>query len=171
MREVEEQLAQEESTGLTKKELLRITRERNKLDRALGGIKEMGGLPDVLFVIDTNKEKIAIAEANKLGIPVVAIIDSNSDPDIIDHPIPGNDDAIRAVNLYCQLVSDAVLDGIQEELQVSGADIGEAEELPAEPLPVPEAVKAAPEPEAAPAPTAAPEAAAAAPDSSASQPT
>ena len=162
LRDVEDQLAQEEATGLTKKELLRITRERNKLDRALGGIKEMGGLPDVLFVIDTNKEKIAIAEANKLGIPVVAIIDSNSDPDIIDHPIPGNDDAIRAVNLYCQLVSDAVLDGIREELQVSGGDIGEAEDVPAEPLPEPEAMKAAPdpapEPEAVPAVAATPEA-------------
>ncbi|MFQ5959163.1 MAG: 30S ribosomal protein S2, partial [Alphaproteobacteria bacterium] len=116
LREFEEQL-EGEDTGLTKKELLRVTRERNKLERALGGIKDMGGLPDVLFVIDTNKEKIAIAEANKLGIPVVAVIDSNSDPTTIDYPIPGNDDAIRAINFYCRMVSDAVLDGIQEELQ------------------------------------------------------
>ena len=169
LRDLEEQL-QQENTGLTKKELLRMTRERDKLDRALGGIKEMGGLPDVLFVIDTNKEKIAIAEANKLGIPIVAVIDSNSDPDPIDYPIPGNDDAIRAVNLYCQLVSDAVLDGIQTEMQVSGIDVGAQDEAPVEALPeltetpAPEA-KAAPEaapepsPEAAAEPEAAPEAA------------
>ena len=155
LREVEDQLQQEESTGLTKKELLRVTRERDKLDRALGGIKEMGGLPDVLFVIDTNKERIAIAEATKLGIPVVAIIDSNSDPHAVDYPVPGNDDAIRAINLYCLLVSDAVLDGIKEELQISGGDIGEAAELPAEPLPEPE-------PEPQPTVDAVPEAAAAA---------
>ena len=155
LREVEDQLQQEESTGLTKKELLRVTRERDKLDRALGGIKEMGGLPDVLFVIDTNKERIAIAEATKLSIPVVAIIDSNSDPHAVDYPVPGNDDAIRAINLYCLLVSDAVLDGIKEELQISGGDIGEAAELPAEPLPEPE-------PEPQPTVDAVPEAAAAA---------
>lgn len=138
LRELDEQLEQE-STGLTKKELLKITRERDKLDRALGGIKDMGGLPDVIFIIDTNKEKIAIAEARKLNIPVVAIIDSNSDPDVVDYPIPGNDDAIRAINLYCQLVRDAVLDGIQQELQESGGDVGESEEGPLETLPVTEA--------------------------------
>ena len=143
LRELDEQLEQD-NTGLTKKELLKITRERNKLDRALGGIKDMGGLPDVIFIIDTNKEKIAIAEARKLGIPVVAIIDSNSDPDLVDYPIPGNDDAIRAINLYCQLVRDAVLDGIQQELEISGGDVGEAEESPLEALPEPEA-EAAPE--------------------------
>ena len=143
LRELDEQLEQD-NTGLTKKELLKITRERNKLDRALGGIKDMGGLPDVIFIIDTNKEKIAIAEARKLGIPVVAIIDSNSDPDLVDYPIPGNDDAIRAINLYCQLVRDAVLDGIQQELEISGGDVGEAEEAPLEALPEPEA-EAAPE--------------------------
>ncbi|MCH7942561.1 MAG: 30S ribosomal protein S2 [Proteobacteria bacterium] len=158
LRQLDEQLEQED-TGLTKKELLHMTRERNKLDRALGGIKDMGGLPDVLFIIDTNKEKIAIAEARKLNIPVVAIIDSNSDPDEIDYPIPGNDDAIRAINLYCQLMRDAVLDGIQQELQLSGGDVGEAEEAPLEALPVPEA-DAAPEPETAAETTDEPEAAA-----------
>ena len=131
LRDLEEKLGQEE-TGLTKKELIRLTRARDKLERALGGIKDMGGLPDVLFVIDTNREAIAIAEANKLGISVVAVIDSNSDPDPITHPIPGNDDATRAINLYCRLVSDAVLDGIQEEMTASGVDVGAAEEAPQE---------------------------------------
>ena len=115
--------------GLTKKETLRLTRERDRLERALGGIKEMGGLPDILFVIDTNKESIAIAEANKLHIPVVAVIDSNSDPKGIDFPIPGNDDAIRAIHLYCDLVVEAVLDGLQQEMVASGVDVGAAEEL------------------------------------------
>ena len=115
--------------GLTKKETLRLTRERDRLERALGGIKEMGGLPDVLFVIDTNKESIAIAEANKLHIPVVAVIDSNSDPKGIDFPIPGNDDAIRAIHLYCDLVVEAVLDGLQQEMVASGVDVGAAEEI------------------------------------------
>ena len=99
LREVEERLA-EENVGLTKKELLNLTRERDKLERALGGIKDMGGLPDVLFVIDTNKEHIAVAEAGNLEIPVVAIVDSNSNPDGITFPVPGNDDAIRAIELY-----------------------------------------------------------------------
>lgn len=134
LRTLEEQL-QGEIAGLTKKETLRLTRERDKLERALGGIKDMGGLPDILFIIDTNKEAIAIAEATKLGIPVVAVIDSNSDPDRITFPIPGNDDAIRAINFYNQIVSDAVLDGIQEEMHAAGVDIGAAEEAPAEPLP------------------------------------
>ncbi len=134
LRAVEEQLA-EENTGLTKKEMLNLTRERDKLERALGGIKEMGGLPDVLFVIDTNKEHIAVAEARNLGIPVVAVLDSNSDPMGIDFPIPGNDDAIRAISLYCDLMVDAVLGGIQQEVAASGADVGEAEEAPRESLP------------------------------------
>ncbi len=134
LRTVEEQLASEEATGLTKKELLKLTRERDKLDRALGGIKDIGGLPDIIFVIDTNKEEIAVKEAQKLGIPIVAVVDSNSDPDGITHPIPGNDDALRAINLYCDLVSAAVLDGIQHELVAAGADVGEAEELPTEDL-------------------------------------
>lgn len=133
LREVEERIAQEES-GLTKRELLELTRRRDKLERALGGIKEMGGLPDVLFVIDTNKEAIAVAEANTLHIPVVAILDSNSSPDGIAYPIPGNDDAMRAIHLYCELVSSAVLDGLQAELAASGVDIGARAEIAPEAL-------------------------------------
>ena len=125
----------DEAAGLTKKEMLRLVRRRNKLELALGGIRDMGGVPDVLVVIDTNKEDIAILEARKLGIPVVAIIDSNSDPDLITHPIPGNDDAIRAINLYCDLFARAVIDGLQVELAASGADIGAAEQGLAEDLP------------------------------------
>ena len=125
----------DESAGLTKKEMLQLVRRRNKLDLALGGIRDMGSVPDMLVVIDTNKEDIAILEARKLGIPVVAIIDSNCDPDLITHPIPGNDDAIRAINLYCDLFARAVIDGLQEELAASGADIGAAEEGLAEDLP------------------------------------
>jgi small subunit ribosomal protein S2 len=123
LRELEERISQDQ-TGLTKRELLELTRDRDKLERALGGIKEMGGLPDILFVIDTNKEAIAVAEANTLRIPVVAILDSNSSPDGIAYPIPGNDDAMRAIHLYCDLVSGAVLDGLQAELAASGVDIG-----------------------------------------------
>ncbi|MEK9680156.1 MAG: 30S ribosomal protein S2 [Rhodospirillaceae bacterium] len=128
----------EENVGLTKKELLQLTREREKLERALGGIKEMGGLPDIMFVIDTNKEDIAVAEANKLGIPVVGVIDSNSNPEGIDYPIPGNDDSLRAITLYCDLIAGSVLSGIQEEITQSGGDIGAAEEAPAEELPAAE---------------------------------
>ncbi len=125
----------DESAGLTKKEMLQLVRRRNKLELALGGIREMGGVPDLLVVIDTNKEDIAILEARKLGIPVVAIIDSNCDPDLITYPVPGNDDAIRAINLYCDLFARAIIDGLQEELAASGADIGAAEEGLAENLP------------------------------------
>jgi len=134
LRELDERLSDEQS-GLTKKEMLGLTREREKLQRALGGIKEMGGLPDIMFVIDTNKESIAVAEANKLGIPVAAVIDSNSDPAGITYPVPGNDDAIRAISLYCDLVSRAVLDGLQQEAIATGVDIGEAEAAPEEMLP------------------------------------
>lgn len=134
LKQMEEQLGGN-IQGLTKKEVLMLTREREKLDRALGGIKDMGGLPDIIFVIDTVKEKLAIEEANKLGIPVVAVVDSNADPMGIAFPIPGNDDAIRAIHLYCDMVAGAVLDGISAELGSSGADIGAAEELPAEVLP------------------------------------
>jgi small subunit ribosomal protein S2 len=129
LRELEERISQEQ-TGLTKRELLQLTRQRDKLERALGGIKEMGGLPDILFVIDTNKEAIAVHEANTLRVPVVAILDSNSSPDGIAYPIPGNDDAMRAIHLYCDLVAAAVLDGLQAELAASGVDIGSREEIP-----------------------------------------
>jgi small subunit ribosomal protein S2 len=135
LRELDERIAQPEA-GITKRELLELTRDRDKLERALGGIKEMGGLPDILFVIDTNKEAIAVQEANKLKIPVVAILDSNSDPDGILYPVPGNDDAMRAVHLYCQLVADAVLDGLQAEAAASGVDIGSAERAPRVDLPL-----------------------------------
>jgi small subunit ribosomal protein S2 len=134
LKQMDEQLAGG-TQGLTKKEILMLTRERQKLERALGGIREMGGLPDILFVIDTIKEKLAIEEANKLGIPVVAVLDSNSDPTGIAFPIPGNDDAIRAIHLYCDMVAAAVFDGISAELQASGVDIGAAEQLPVEALP------------------------------------
>jgi small subunit ribosomal protein S2 len=124
-----------EAQGLTKKELLQLTRERDKLNRALGGIKDMGGLPDVLFIIDTNKESIAVLEAAKLNIPVVAVLDSNSDPNHITFPIPGNDDAMRAITLYCELVAGAVLDGLQAEMMESGGDAGAAVDAPVETLP------------------------------------
>lgn len=122
--------------GLTKKERLLITRERDNLERTLGGIKDMGGLPDMLFVIDTNKESIAIEEARRLGIPVVAIIDSNCDPDHITYPIPANDDAARAIELYCDLVSRAAIDGISRGQGQSGVDTGAAVAPVAEVLPV-----------------------------------
>jgi|TARA_B100001971_G_scaffold149873_1_gene138989 small subunit ribosomal protein S2 len=131
LRTLEDQLA-EETSGLTKKELLQLTRERDKLERALGGIKEMGGLPAVLFVIDTNKEEIAIQEAKKLNIPVIAVVDSNCDPDKIDFPIPGNDDAARAISLYLDLISRSVIAGLQQERRTDGEDLGAAEELPIE---------------------------------------
>lgn len=124
MKDMEEALAN--PAHMTKKEGLKLQREFAKLDLALGGIREMGGLPDVLFVVDTNKEAIAIDEANRLGIPVIAVIDSNSSPDGIAYPIPGNDDAIRAISLYCDLIADAILDGLQAEMISAGIDIGEA---------------------------------------------
>ena len=126
LRELEQRLG-EGAQGLTKKETLDLTREREKLDLTLGGIKEMAGLPAILVIIDTNKESIAVQEANKLGIPVVAIVDSNSNPDGITYPIPGNDDAMRAIELYCDLFVGAVLDGLQAEMTAAGVDIGELE--------------------------------------------
>ncbi|MBO6784367.1 MAG: 30S ribosomal protein S2 [Alphaproteobacteria bacterium] len=134
LKELEEQLAGEEVQGLTKKELLNLTRQRDKLEMALGGIKEMGGRPDLIVVIDTNKEDIAIAEAKKLGIPVVGVVDSNSNPTNIDMPIPGNDDAMRAIQLYCDLFAGAVIDGLQQDMAHAGVDIGAAEAPPAEAL-------------------------------------
>ncbi|MDH3581100.1 MAG: 30S ribosomal protein S2 [Hyphomicrobiales bacterium] len=127
-----EELLGGEAQGLTKKELLKLTREKDKLERSLGGIKEMGGVPTLLFVIDTNKESIAVAEAKKLGIPVIAIVDSNCDPDHIDIPIPGNDDAGRAITLYCDLVAKAAIDGIEKAQGSAGIDVGESAEPPAE---------------------------------------
>jgi len=127
LRELEAVLDGGESGGRTKKELLQLTRERGKLDLSLGGIKDMGGIPDLMFVIDTNKEAIAIQEARKLNIPVVAILDTNCDPQGITYPIPGNDDAARALQLYCDLIADAVLDGLTEGQVAMGVDIGAAE--------------------------------------------
>ncbi len=128
-----EELFAGEHQGLTKKELLQLTRERDKLERSLGGIKDMGALPDLMFVIDTNKEGIAIAEARKLHMPVVAVIDSNCDPDGITHPIPGNDDAGRAITLYCDLIARAAIDGIERAQGGAGVDLGAAEEPIGEP--------------------------------------
>ena len=154
LRELEAKLGEGgEDTGLTKKENLKLTRELEKLDKALGGIKDMGGKPDLMFVIDTNKEGIAIKEARRLGIPVVAILDTNCDPESADMPIPGNDDAARAIQLYCELMADAVLDGMTEAQKNVGVDLGAAEN----PMEMAMAAKAAPAPAApAPAPVAAP---------------
>ncbi len=126
LRDLDDMLSAGESTGLTKKELLGLQREQVKLNRVLGGIRNMGGLPDLMFVIDTNKEAIAVKEARKLGIPVVAIIDTNCDPQEVDFPIPGNDDAARAIQLYCGLIADAVLDGMADSSMASGEDLGAA---------------------------------------------
>nr|WP_255938812.1 30S ribosomal protein S2 [Kordiimonas sp. SCSIO 12610] len=135
-----EQLGQEH-TGLTKKETLQLTRQRDKLELSLGGIQDMGGLPDIIFVADTLRDDLAIAEARRLGIPVIGVLDTNSKPEGIDFPVPGNDDATRAIRLYCDLVAEAVLDGIQADLAAQGVDLGATE------APVEEAVaeEAAPE--------------------------
>ncbi|MDY0243012.1 MAG: 30S ribosomal protein S2, partial [Rhodospirillaceae bacterium] len=117
-----------------------LDRDREKLDRALGGIKEMGGLPDILVIIDTNKEALAVQEARKLNIPVVAILDSNSDPEGVTYQIPGNDDAQRAIQTYCDLFAGSVLDGIQADLARSGVDLGEAVETPVEVIEIVEEV-------------------------------
>jgi small subunit ribosomal protein S2 len=130
-----------EAKGRTKKEVLQLTRDRDSLNKSLGGIKEMGGLPDLLFVIDTNKEQIAIAEAKKLGIPIVAVVDTNCDPDGIDFVIPGNDDAGRAITLYCDLVARAAIDGIERGQAQAGTDLGASEKPPAEDLPTVAAFK------------------------------
>jgi small subunit ribosomal protein S2 len=127
LRKLDETLNSEQAARLTKKERLVMTRERDKLERALGGIKDMGGTPDLIVVIDTNKEKNAIDEARRLGIPVAAILDSNCDPDGITYPVPGNDDAGRAIALYCDLISRAAIDGISRAAGAMGLDLGEAE--------------------------------------------
>ena len=133
LRKLDETLNSELSARLTKKERLVMTRERDKLERALGGIKDMGGTPDLIVVIDTNKEKNAIDEARRLGIPVAAILDSNSDPDGITFPVPGNDDAGRAISLYCDLISRAAIDGLSRSAGAMGVDLGEAEQPIEEP--------------------------------------
>ena len=150
LRKLEEMLAGAEAEHLTKKERLMLSREHDKLERALGGIKDMGGTPDLMFVIDTNKEKNAVDEARRLKIPVVAILDTNCDPDIVDHPIPGNDDASRAISLYCDLIAKAALDGIARQQGSAGVDIGAMAEAPVE-----EAIAESPAEEAAPAEAAA----------------
>jgi small subunit ribosomal protein S2 len=138
LRKLDEMLGSGEAQVYTKKERLTLTREKEKLDRALGGIRDMGGLPDLMFVIDTNKEDIAISEARRLGIPVAAVVDTNSNPDGINFPVPGNDDAARAILLYCDLVAKAAIDGISRAQGELGVDLGAAEkpileEAPAEP--------------------------------------
>lgn len=152
LRKLEELLA-DDNASYTKKERLNLTRELEKLERALGGIKDMGGTPDLLFVIDTNKEAIAIQEARRLNIPVAAILDSNSDPDGIAYPIPGNDDAARAIALYCDLVAKAALSGIAKQQGAMGVDMGAQEVVQEQTIlePVAEAAPAA-EPEAPAAP-------------------
>jgi small subunit ribosomal protein S2 len=130
--------------GLTKKERLGMERDQVKLQASLGGIREMGGLPDLIFVIDVNKEDLAIAEANKLGIPVVAVVDSNCSPAGVDYVIPGNDDAARAISLYCDLISRAALDGMSAQMDSAGVDLGAMEETVEETL-----AEAAPAEEAA----------------------
>ncbi len=132
LKDLEEKL-ESGGAGFTKKELLDLTRQREKLEASLGGIRDMGGLPDLMFVIDVNKEAIAIKEARKLGIPVVAVVDTNCSPEDVDYIIPGNDDASRAIALYCNLVADAVIDGIGEGQAALGVDLGASEEAPVEP--------------------------------------
>jgi small subunit ribosomal protein S2 len=130
-----DQLGLEELDGYTKKERLNIEKEHGKLKLSLGGIRDMKNLPSMIFVVDTNKESIAIKEAKKIGIPVVAVLDSNSSTDGVNFPIPGNDDASRAISLYCELVSQTILDGMESQLGSAGIDIGEALETPAETMP------------------------------------
>ncbi|MCF3935625.1 30S ribosomal protein S2 [Acuticoccus sp. M5D2P5] len=144
-----EEMMDGEAQGLTKKERLNLDREREKLERNLGGIKSMGGVPDIVFVIDTNRESIAVQEARRLGIPIVAILDTNCDPDGITYPIPGNDDAARAITLYCDLIARAALDGLLRSQGDSGYDLGEAEEAPVETAIVEPAPEAEPEGQAA----------------------
>jgi small subunit ribosomal protein S2 len=135
MKKIEEMLNSGDQGGYTKKERLTLSREKEKLELALGGIRDMGGIPDLLFVIDTNKEEIAIKEARRLGIPIAAIIDTNCNPEGITYPIPGNDDAARAINLYCDLVAKAAIDGISRAQGEAGVDLGAAERPVEETLP------------------------------------
>jgi small subunit ribosomal protein S2 len=133
LKKIEEQLADTSEIGYNKKEKLVLQRQKEKLEQALGGIKNMGGYPDLVFIIDTHKESLAIAEAKKLNIPIMAILDSNCNPDGITFPIPGNDDSAKSIKLYCRLISDAAIAGIKENMAISGVDISkfEGDELPA----------------------------------------
>jgi small subunit ribosomal protein S2 len=153
LKEIDEKQADGSLEGLTKKERLGMERDQAKLQASLGGIREMGGLPDLIFVIDVNKEDLAIAEAKKLGIPVVAVVDTNCSPDGVDYIIPGNDDAARAISLYCDLISRAALDGMTTQMETAGVDLGALEEgtveealteAPAEDAPVEAAAEEAP---------------------------
>ena len=129
LKNLEDRISSGEINNLTKKERLNIERQKEKLDLTLGGIKDMNGIPDALFVIDTNKEAIAVLEANNLNIPVIAICDTNTNPSNVDYPIPGNDDALRAISLYCDLIAASVLKGLETNLEESGVDIGETKDL------------------------------------------
>jgi small subunit ribosomal protein S2 len=129
LKNLEDRISSGEINNLTKKERLNIERQKEKLDLTLGGIKDMNGIPDALFVIDTNKEAIAVLEANNLNIPVIAICDTNTNPSSVDYPIPGNDDALRAISLYCDLIAASVLKGLETNLEESGVDIGETKDL------------------------------------------
>ena len=129
LKNLEERISSGEINSLTKKERLNIERQKEKLDLTLGGIKNMNGIPDAIFIIDTNKEAIAVLEANNLNIPVIAVCDTNTNPSGVDYPIPGNDDALRAISLYCNLVAASVLKGLESNLEQSGIDIGEAPDL------------------------------------------
>ena len=129
LKNLEDRISSGEINNLTKKERLNIERQKEKLDLTLGGIKNMNGIPDALFIIDTNKEAIAVLEANNLNIPVIAICDTNTNPSGVDFPIPGNDDALRAISLYCDLVAASVLKGLESNLEESGIDIGESQNL------------------------------------------
>jgi small subunit ribosomal protein S2 len=126
LKKLEADAANAEGLGLTKKETAKMELESRKLHSTLGGVMDMNGSPDILFVIDVAKEDLAVLEANRLGIPVVGICDTNSDPSSIDYPIPGNDDAIKALKLYADLAVKSVLDGLEEQLKQSGADLGAA---------------------------------------------
>ncbi len=148
-KQLEEQLAGD-THGLTKKEVLKMTRERDKFEASLGGIRDMGGLPDVIFIIDVNKEELAVKEANVLGIPVIAVLDTNTSPDGIAFPVPGNDDASRAVKLYTDAMADAIMDGRQGFQSNRGVDLGALDQPPAEPVAAePAAAEASAEPAAA----------------------
>ena len=129
LKDLEERISSGEINNLTKKERLNIERQKDKLDLTLGGIKNINGIPDALFIIDTNKEAIAVLEANNLNIPVIAICDTNTNPSGVDFPIPGNDDALRAISLYCDLIAASVLKGLESNLEESGVDIGESQDL------------------------------------------